>query len=78
MSYKISDIADTIFDHGRTLKTEAPSNHCHVFIKAKRTQHFRSKDARIAYFNPFLETYRRIAIQGQKESEREKRRKMNE
>ena len=44
---KLSNVRDAIFDHGGTLQTKAPSDHCAILRKTHRPKHFWSEYSRI-------------------------------
>lgn len=56
MAEKISDIIQTVINHGGSFETAAPSEHVYILGKSHRSQHFGSENARVSDFNPSLES----------------------
>ena len=55
MAEEFSNVVDPVVDHGRTLKRETPGDYANIFRQTHGTEHLRTEDTRVTYFNPALE-----------------------
>ncbi len=55
---QISDVVDTVQDHGWPFEAQAPCDYVHILWKPHWAQHLWSEHAAVAHLNPFLQLLR--------------------